>query len=280
MDKKQLIEDLKNGFVSLSYSSLKEFAISPAAFIRYKLKERKETPAMAMGTAVHTLVFERDQFLQRYLIAPEANAATKQGKEDLRQFYKRATGEDIESFTVASLFESIKQQTGFKILSYSDFEEAQRRADAVLANKAARYVLDRVGDVEQGISVAIDDVPFTGYVDGLGDGLIVDLKNMTDATTQKAARTIYQMRYDWQAFIYSQAIKAKECFIIAVDGDLEVSTHCLSKNDLDNAEKQVRYYISQFKRACFESEFNESVWDMSQEFYLINSNNENGINYL
>ena len=52
MNYQELIKKIKSKDITLSFSSLKQFAKSPEHFIRYKLEKFLPTPAMIFGSLV------------------------------------------------------------------------------------------------------------------------------------------------------------------------------------------------------------------------------------
>ena len=67
-------------YYPLSFSSIKNFATSPAHFIAYKNREQHETPAMRFGTAVHAAILEPREFAKDYKVL-EVRRGTKAYKE-------------------------------------------------------------------------------------------------------------------------------------------------------------------------------------------------------
>jgi len=65
----------------LSYSALKAYAKSPNHYLMYVGREFVETPAMVLGSALHCLVLEPQEWSKRYITAPKFDRRTKAGKE-------------------------------------------------------------------------------------------------------------------------------------------------------------------------------------------------------
>lgn len=62
---------------ALGSTRLRELLKSPAL---YKENVRKDTPALALGSLVHTLVLEPETFPERYVVVPKIDGRTKEGK--------------------------------------------------------------------------------------------------------------------------------------------------------------------------------------------------------
>src|SRR6056297_780015 len=68
---------ISSSHAKLAYKSLQLFKDNEDGLI-----ERKESPAMALGSAIHTAVLEPDEYTNRYIVKPEGlNGRTKEGKE-------------------------------------------------------------------------------------------------------------------------------------------------------------------------------------------------------
>jgi len=281
-EKAALIVKLQAGDYTLSFSSLSAFAISPRAFIAYKLQERKTTAAMQMGEAVHCLVLEPEEFDKRYHVAPEVDGSTKEGKAVWAEIYADFIGDEMpKGFRIDQIKAAALAATGTIVIDGKSASQARARARSVVNNRAARHVLDQITQTETKVDFHFEGIEFKGMIDGHGKGIIADLKNMPDASYQKATGSIWARRLHWQAFGYDAALSGgNTCHIIAIDGNGEVSVHAFSQRNLDAAERQMRRYVTEFKRAVVESVFDASVWNASQEFWLESDMNRHGINYL
>lgn len=87
---------------AVSKSQLDDIAISPAVYQWKKsapVDEEKLT-ALDMGTALHCLLLEPDEFEGRFIIAPEFNRRTTIGKESEKAFLDdcKATGKTVMTF--------------------------------------------------------------------------------------------------------------------------------------------------------------------------------------
>lgn len=67
----------------ISKSQLDDIAISPAIYQwrRHAPVDAEKTAALDLGTALHCLLLEPDEFSKRFEIAPEVNRRTTAGKE-------------------------------------------------------------------------------------------------------------------------------------------------------------------------------------------------------
>ena len=182
---------------AVSKSHLNQVARSPlhywASFLDPNRQPRETTPAMAIGTAVHTHVLELDQWDSRYAIAPESiDRRTKMGKAEW------------EVFTTAA--------TGRTVLSRADAELVMRMGHAVYSHPAAAMLLKHLpGKAE---TTHMWDDAATGLQckcrpDWLTDdgSLIIDLKTTEDASPAGFRKSIANWRYHVQAAWYLNGIE-------------------------------------------------------------------------
>lgn len=285
-EKAAVIAKISGGEFSLSFSALSAFAISPYAFIAYKVQERKQTPAMLMGEIVHCRVLEPDQFDKRYRIAPTVNAATTEGKNTWGGIFEEMTGEELprnkqDNYVipkVADLIEEIKAKTGIIVIPGKVAEEGDFRARRLLKNKASRWVIDQLTQTEEAVEIEVNGVKVRGRIDGRSDGIIMDIKNVVNAELHAAAYAIKSRKLHWQAWIYSQALGIRNYYIACVDGRGEVSVHLVSEKMIDQAEIEIWEYVDRFKDLAMAGMFDPSVWDQSQDFWLQKAENTVGIN--
>ena len=288
-EKAALIARLQAGDFTLSFSSLTAFAVSPAAFIAYKLQETKTTDAMLLGELVHCMVLEPEKMKERFHIAPDVNAATTEGKQAWASLYMDFTGITLPHNKsgnyiipkVADIITEIRNVQGVTVVPFKIADAAQFRARKLTTNRACRSILDEITYTEKKIEFEFCGLNFRGVIDGGGAGLIVDLKNMPDATLERATSAIWGRRLHWQAFGYDKSLGGgNTCYILAVDGSGETSVHAFNSRHLDNAHRQMTRYCYYFKQCITESLFDAQIWDSSQDFWLRSNLNINGINYL
>lgn len=299
-EKSAVIEQISSGNYSLSFSALTAFAISPYAFIAYKVQERKQTPAMLMGEVVHCRLLEPDEFDKRYRIAPNVSASTTEGKQAWAEIFEQMTGEELPRNKVGNpvlpkiseLIEYIKEATtkrnsegkiivpGITVIPGKVAEEGDFRARRLLKNRASRWVIDQLTQTEMAIEFELNGVKIRGRVDGKNNYLIADVKNVVNAELHAAAFVIKSRKLHWQAWAYSQATGIRKYYILCVDGRGEVSVHLVSDRMLDQAEIEVTEYVDRFKDLAMEGMFDPGVWEQSQDFWLKSPENPYGLNIM
>lgn len=184
----------------ISKSGLDLIAKSPlhywAAYLDPNREPRTETPAMKLGTAIHTAILEPDAFADRYRVMPEGlDRRTKAGKEIYEALLLDAETND------ATLISAADQQTALQI------------ATNVRRHPLARNIL-RDGKAEQ--SVFWTDAE-TGVLckcrpdwllDPNPNPAILDVKSTTDASPDGFMKSAYTYRYHVQAAWYLDGLEA------------------------------------------------------------------------
>jgi hypothetical protein len=181
---------------AISKSHLDQVAKSPLHYwARYLDPNRvvpEPTPAMAIGSAVHTHVLELDQWDARYVSAPDGiDRRTKAGKAEW------------EAFTTAA--------TGRTVLPKADADLVMRMAHSVFTHPAAAMLLALPGKAETTHmwTDAATGLQCKCRPDWLTDDgrLLVDLKTTEDASARGFAKSIAQWRYHVQASWYLDGIE-------------------------------------------------------------------------
>jgi hypothetical protein len=253
----QLINDLMTGVKTLSYSSLKAFKETPADFIEYCFKERKQTDAMFFGTVLHCLVLEPEKFNERYLVLDDTEICNQVGgaKPRATKLYKEWKQYQIDS------------NPGKEVVTNAVFISASAIANNVLYNRASSKVLSICKGREKPIEWTFKNFKFRGFIDMDGQSAKADLKLMVSASPRKAQRTIIDMSYYLQAAMYLRAEgKILPYYIIAVDRKGGVSVHKLHKHLIEHGLDEYDKLIDKFNECLLMETFNQS-YDFYAEAY-------------
>lgn len=233
----------------LSYSSLSAFKKAPSVFIDYKMGVKEETDAMVFGSMVHCLVLEPQDFENRYHCIDDADIINQIGGAK-----PRATKAYKEWYAVA------KSEAGEKILiETDDYLNAKIIASNVRHNRASRKILDLCWEHEKPISWEFKNFMFKGFIDGIGDKAICDLKTCADASPKKFHREIIDRSYYLQAAMYLYAEgKMLDYYIIAVDRVGGVSVHLLEKSLIEHGMIEYNKLLDSFNECIIKDAFNQS----------------------
>lgn len=184
----------------ISASGLKLMAISPlhywAKYLDPNREPDKQTPAMAIGSALHALVLEPETFAKLYAIVPEGiDKRSKIGKE---------------------LFAEIEAD-GHIPLKMEDNDNLGRIKAGLLRNQYIRTLLEWNGamaekvirwtDEETGAECKMKADLMIEPCQQFPNGLILDLKTTSDASAEAFKRTSYNLGYHIQAAWYSRGFQ-------------------------------------------------------------------------
>lgn len=181
---------------AVSKSHLDLVARSPlhywARYVDPSRVEPEPTPAMLMGTAVHTHVLELDAWDSRYVAAPEAiDRRTKAGKELWAAFEAEAEGRTVISRADADLVMAIGRAV-----------HGHPAAAALLSWEGAAETTHMWTDAATGLECKCRPDWLT--TDG---SLIVDLKTTEDASPAGFRKSISSWRYHVQAAWYLHGLE-------------------------------------------------------------------------
>lgn len=186
--------DAYHGGPGISKSGLDLIARSPLHYwSRYLDPARtptEPTPAMRLGTAIHTAVLEPAEFARRHHVAPVCDRRTKDGKAAW------------EAATMAA------EAAGAELISAADAQVCTAIADIVRSHPTARKLFT-TGQSE--MSCYWTDAE-TGLLckcrpDWLNLPFIVDLKSTEDASADGFQRSAWNWRYWVQAAWYMDGVE-------------------------------------------------------------------------
>jgi exodeoxyribonuclease VIII len=173
---------------SVSKSGLDLIHKAPALYKYRRENPLTPTPAMRMGTLVHTAVLEPDTLRDRVMVAPKVDRRTTAGKAEW------------EAFLVAS--------EGKELVDADELDKLAAIRDAVWAHPSALKALRSVTDVESSIFWNKDSVDCRCRPDAItSNKVIVDLKTTRDASPEGFAKSVAQYRYHVQAAYYSDGFR-------------------------------------------------------------------------
>jgi len=179
---------------AINWSSLKRYDRSPAHYREALLQPMSQTPAMLVGSAVHTLVLEGEAVYQeRYAVAPEGiDRRTKAGKEAWAQFEQDSSGKDVltadQNATICGM--------GAAVLAHP-------RAGKLLSLCMRKELSLTWNDFETGLKCKARP---DGWAES--EGLVIDLKTTDDASFSAFSRTVAKYQYHGQAAFYLDGLRA------------------------------------------------------------------------
>lgn len=247
------IDRIINGLMShddhLSYSSLSCFKQSPRKFIDYKMGIKYETDAMLYGGMMHCLALEPADFYNRYHVIDDTDKCNEIGGAK-----PRATKAYKEWYANAVNTAGEKQ-----IVETDDFHAARIAAENIRSNRASAKILQQATIKEKPVEWEFKNFKFHGFIDGIGERIIFDLKTCTDAAPEKFQREIIKRGYHLQAAMYLHAEgKVLDYYIIAVDKNNGVSVHKLEQALIEHGANEYNELLDKFNHCILTDGFNQS----------------------
>lgn len=150
---------------------------------------KEATPAMNIGSAFHTMLLEPELFEREYIVMPQIDRRTKQGKEDYQAFVDGSTGKIV--------------------LTAEQFEKVSKMAELVNRHEIVTTLLDEAV-FEQSIfwTDKETNIQFKARPDIWSAKMIVDLKTTADASMYKIQRSALEYSYFLQAGMCYEGCKA------------------------------------------------------------------------
>jgi len=224
-------------------------------------------------------------------VGPNVDASTADGKNDWAKFAMGHGVAEFEKNKVGNyvipkldvLKSEIEVLSGLKVITGKMHTDAQFRARCAVKNSAFQFVLSRITQTEvdtpEGftISVGPSNYRFKGRIDGQGEGVRMDIKNVRSAQRHDASRAIQYGGMAMQAYIYEQAYGVADYYICCIDATGETSVHRLSRKMILDAGEQLEALLTAFEKAISDSFDRPTVWAESQDFWLRSGDNPFGI---
>jgi len=199
---KDLTNEQYHGSFGTSSSSLKKLVKQTPAHLAYsQAHPMGSTDAMALGTAVHTLILEPEKAKSEILVMPDINRRTNAGREEYENFMRFADGKTV--------------------LTPDQFEAATAMAESVLTDPYASILLE---DTVRESSVywwykcmdADDDTDYKEMLKVRPDAIsrahsvIMDVKTCRDASLTTFSRDIHSMNYHLSAAMYLEGVNQNQ----------------------------------------------------------------------
>lgn len=269
-----LCDRLRNCEESLSFSAIKNFIPpygSPRMFMAYKLKTKKQTPAMVLGDVIDCILLTPDELSGKYTTIPEDCAKNSFKGLEAWQLFLNSQNIKVDiagskmndaKFIIDIGIEQLKQ-SGVEILESSQLNLAKAIAGSVMKNDTASYFLSETGKTQVPVEYDAFGWKWRGRKDAEGDQFIMDMKLTVSANEKDFSYQIRKMGYLYQAAIYTQGGKdKKDFFFMGYDRSGEVIVIRVGRAHIEKAWEQLEYFIGQFDRMIYEDKF---MW--SQDFW-------------
>lgn len=177
-------------------SDLKLFKKSPLHARYAMLHPTDSTPAMARGTALHTLVLQPEKFAKEYAVGPKVDKRTKAGKNEW------------DAFELANQNKTLLNEVEFSVI------EAMKRAvyehawvQAIVQLPSLREFVVAWEDIVPGIAAPVVCKALVDLAVQADDSIVVDLKSTSDASPDEFARSINKYSYHASAAAYLRGLQ-------------------------------------------------------------------------
>jgi exodeoxyribonuclease VIII len=229
----------------LSFSSLKEFMRSPRHYVKYLTQERKQSEAMLFGAVCHKLILEPEDFENEYIVEPEFNKRTNQGKEDYQAFLTSIEEKKLTPIPPATMLKAKELVTQF------------------MGTPAHQYVQNLSKNEVRFDMVHETGLPVCGYIDGIADTFNLEVKIVTSADTDDIIRDFYKMKYHIQAGIYNWA-NGKPIYYLVIENSFPYLSRIFRASDeyVSEGKKSFNKAMTDFK-FCLDTD----SFDMGYEFH-------------
>lgn len=191
---RDLPDTIYHSFDAMSASRLRILDRSTSLHLAHSIANPSDSPALAVGRALHCKVLTPHLYLRDFVVAPSVDRRTKEGKA-----------------TYESFVASVGNKT---VLTADQAEEVSAMAAAIAANPDARMVVsDLNGSAEVSLFAEIDGVRAKSRFDRLvevnGERIIVDVKTTaSSASKSEFERTIWNFGYGVQCAFYLEMARA------------------------------------------------------------------------
>ena len=245
---------------SISKSNLAKMSVCPQYFKWCLDNPQEPTEDLLIGSAFHKVTLEQETFGQEFVVMPNINRRTKEGKEQYSAFLEASNGRGV--------------------VTEEQYENILKMRMAVLENKYAKALLEGeheksfyATDEMTGVQVKVRPDCFKVVRDRV---VITDLKSCKSAISEDFMRDVVKYSYDLQAYMYSYvvsrvldvpiekvdfvfiAIEKKEPFLVNV---LQADRYVLERG-----EALFRKYIGEYK----DCKDNNHWWGLNGKAGIIN----------
>jgi exodeoxyribonuclease VIII len=222
----------------------------------------EETKAMRLGTGIHALLLEPEEFESRFCVVPSFNldAENVTGKGERSE--SKAT-----SYYKAKVAEFQSLNRGKSFLDRTQYDQALACIEALNSRK---HFVELVHESNKEVTVygEIECVPFKGRLDLLHPACICDLKTTFDVA--QFGRTFTSLEYAFKLSIYRELVRQntvglRDVKVIAQEtkDDFDNAMFVVPSDILDNAFSRVLLVVNQYKQALADDVW--PGWDRGED---------------
>ena len=196
----------------LSFSSIKQFVKSPKHYIQYITQPREQTESMLLGSVVHNLILQPDTFESKYIVEPDFNKRTNQGKEDYQKFLDTISERKLQAVPPKVFLKAKEMVTQFMDSPNYNY---------VKQMDATETRFDKLSDT---------GLPICGYIDGMNADTNFEIKTVSSADYADIQRDFYNLKYHLQAAIYNW-VNGKNIMYIVIENSFPYLSRAFTVSD-------------------------------------------------
>jgi hypothetical protein len=226
--------------------------------------EDTSTKAKRIGSGVHSLTLEPEEFEQRFVVVPafelDADNLRKPKRKD-EPIEDRRSDSKATDYYKRRVSEFMADNKGKEHLSRSEYDTALCCIEAIRECDEAREIIERAGkNKEVTIEGVIEGVPSKGRLDLLIPSEISDIKTMGFVDHDSVKRAVINLDYLVKLAFYRELVRQHSCdravSIIAVQngGCFDCAVYNVPSEYIDWGWQQVANVMKDYKRAV---EFDE-----------------------
>lgn len=189
----------------------------------------KETPAMSLGTAVHTAIYEPMEFYKENHFIPKIDRRTKAGKEQYAEEMKNAEGKKVfdeeQHQLIKTIVENVKKDDLAKKYILGECEYSHYLKHNGIKVRVRPDCINRVAN------------------------FISDVKTCQSNTPKAFRSDVYKRAYHLQAAFYMDMLNIKEFKFIAIETNApySVQVYTLSEDMIDQGRSAYQQALADWQ---------------------------------
>jgi exodeoxyribonuclease VIII len=210
---------------------------------------KEQTDAMRLGSGIHCLLLEPDEFESRYCVVPAFHKSP-----DNVTAKGQPTDSKLTNFYKQSVKEFAKQNAGKEFVSREQYDNALYAIESLRSKPSVVSMLEGA-DTELTLTGDIDGVPIKGRIDALCCDYLLDLKTTASVDLRTFGRTFANLHYGFKLAIYRHLVRCngsdKLVRVVAQEtsGDFDSVVYDVPNVVLDNGFVQVKRVLAGYKHA-------------------------------
>jgi len=216
----------------------------------------EETNAMRLGTGIHTLLLEPEEFEERFCVVPAFNLDPENLRAPKRKdepIFDRMTDSKATSYYKSKVADFQAANGGKCFIDRNQYDTALTCIEALHSRE---HFIDLVSRSNKEVTVygEIEGVECKGRLDLLAPDVICDLKTTYDVS--EFGRTTFKLHYLFKLAFYRELVRQntvglRDVKVIAQEtkDDFDNAMFVIPSELLDIALSQVMFVMNQYKQA-------------------------------